>query len=92
MNNKKLRKVFDAILVPILAIVSGLLVMGVMISMQGAPIGESYKVLLQKSFGCVEIGKNCPIFSTLERATPIILTGLSAVVAFRSGMFIIGQE
>lgn len=92
MNNKKLRKILDAILVPVLAIVSGLLVMAVMISITGAPIGESYKVLLQKSFGCVEVGKNCPIFSTLERATPIILTGLSATVAFRSGMFSIGQE
>jgi len=92
MNNKKLRKIIDAILVPLLAIISGLLVMALMISISGAPIGESYKVLFQKSFGCVEVGKNCPIFSTLERATPIILTGLSATVALRSGMFSIGQE
>ena len=61
-------------------------------ALTGSPIGESYKVLLEKSFGCPELGKNCPLISTLERATPIILTGLSATVAIRSGMFSIGQE
>jgi len=92
MKNKKLRRIFDAFLVPVLAIISGLIVMAVMIRISGAPIIESYQVLLEKSFGCEKIGFNCPLISTLERATPIILTGLSATVAFQSGMFSIGQE
>lgn len=92
MNNRKIRKILDAILVPILAILSGLLLMAVLISITGAPLFESYGVLFRKGFWCEEIGKNCTIISTLERATPIILTGLSAVVAFKSGMFSIGQE
>lgn len=91
MKNKRLRKILDAILVPALAILSGLLLMAVLIAFTGQPIFESYKILLQKGFGCQKVG-NCAILSTLERATPLILTGLSAVVAFRSGMFSIGQE
>ncbi|MDO9545581.1 MAG: ABC transporter permease [Pelolinea sp.] len=91
MKNKRFRKIFDAILIPALAIISGLLLMAILIAITGQPILESYKILLQKGFGCEKIG-NCAILSTLERATPMILTGLSAVVAFRSGMFSIGQE
>jgi len=91
MKNKKLRKILDAILVPILAILSGLVLMAVLIAITGKPVLESYGILFSKAFGCQKIG-NCAIITTLERATPIILTGLAAVVAFRSGMFCIGQE
>ena len=91
MKNKKLQKVLDAILIPVLAILSGLVLMGIMIALTGKPVWESYGVLFSKAFGC-EKASNCAIVTTLERATPIILTGLSAVVAFRSGLFSIGQE
>ena len=91
MHTKKLTKILDAVLVPALAIISGLVLMAVLIAITGKPIFESYGILFSKGFGCTKIG-NCAIFSTLERATPIILTGLSAVVAFRSGLFSIGQE
>ncbi len=92
MKNRRIRKILDAVLVPVLAILSGLLLMALLISITGAPVLESYGVLFMKGFWCEEIGKSCAIFTTLERATPIILTGLSAVVAFKSGMFSIGQE
>jgi general nucleoside transport system permease protein len=92
MKNRRIRKILDAVLVPVLAVLSGLLLMAVLIAITGAPLLESYSVLFEKAFGCEEIGKNCGLFTTLERATPIILTGLSAVVAFKSGMFSIGQE
>ena len=91
MQNKRLMKLLDAILVPALAILSGLVLMAVLIAVTKKPIFESYGILFSKGFGCVKIG-NCAILTTLERATPIILTGLSAVVAFRSGLFSIGQE
>ena len=91
MNNARVRKVTDAILVPLLAILSGLVVMGILILFLNKPLLESYSVLFSKGFGCQEYG-NCLFLTTLERATPVILTGLSAVVAFRSGMFSIGQE
>ena len=91
MNNQRFRKPLDAILVPLLAILSGLVVMGILIIILKKPLFESYAILFSKGFGCEAYG-NCIFITTLERATPIILTGLSAVVAFRSGMFSIGQE
>jgi general nucleoside transport system permease protein len=91
MNNQRFRKLLDAILVPLLAILSGLVVMGILIVILKKPLFESYAILFSKGFGCEAYG-NCIFITTLERATPIILTGLSAVVAFRSGMFSIGQE
>lgn len=91
MNSPRIRKLLDAILVPVLAILSGLVVMGILIVILDKPLFESYAILFSKGFGCEEYG-NCIFITTLERATPLILTGLSAVVAFRSGMFSIGQE
>lgn len=91
MKNNQLRKLLDAILVPVLAILSGLVVMGILILILKKPLFESYAILFSKGFGCEAYG-NCIFITALERATPLILTGLSAVVAFRSGMFSIGQE
>jgi general nucleoside transport system permease protein len=91
MNDPTFKKIQDAILVPLLAILSGLVLMGILVLLLKKPVFESYYVLFTKGFGCQAYG-NCVFISTLERATPIILTGLSAVVAFRSGMFSIGQE
>jgi ABC-type uncharacterized transport system permease subunit len=91
MKNQRFRKLLDAILVPLLAVLSGLLVMGILIVILKKPLFESYAILFSKGFGCGAYG-NCIFITALERATPLILTGLSAVVAFRSGMFSIGQE
>jgi general nucleoside transport system permease protein len=91
MKNPRFRKLLDAILVPVLAVLSGLVVMGILILFLKKPLFESYAILFSNGFGCREYG-NCIFLTTLERATPLILTGLSAVVAFRSGMFSIGQE
>jgi general nucleoside transport system permease protein len=91
MNNPRLRKLIDAILVPFLAVLSGLVVMGILILLLKKPLFESYAILFSRGFGCEAYG-NCIFITALERATPLILTGLSAVVAFRSGMFSIGQE
>jgi simple sugar transport system permease protein len=65
--------------------------MGVLILLLKKPLFESYAILFSNGFGCQAYG-NCIFITALERATPLILTGLSAVVAFRSGMFSIGQE
>lgn len=91
MARNKFWKQFDTILVPILAIISGLVVMGVLILLIKKPLLESYYILFSTGFGCEKFG-NCIFITALERATPVILTGLSAVIAFRSGMFSIGQE
>ena len=92
MTRQKLRQIFDAILVPVLAVISGLILMGILILLTGKPLFESYRILFTSAFGCKNIQTSCALFTTFERATPLIFTGLSAVVAFRSGLFSIGQE
>jgi simple sugar transport system permease protein len=91
MTRERQRQLVDAILVPVLAVVSGLLVAAVLVLFTDTPPWEAYRILFSAGFGCAELTR-CALFTTLERATPLILTGLSAVVAFRSGMFSIGQE
>src|ERR1044072_3489675 len=91
MARNRLLKLLDSILVPALALISGLIVMGILILLIRKPLFESYAILFSTGFGCEKCG-DCIFITALERATPLILTGLSAVVAFRSGMFSIGQE
>src|SRR5689334_8915056 len=91
MARNRLLKLLDTILVPALALISGLIVMGILILLIRKPLFESYAILFSTGFGCEKYG-DCIFITALERATPLILTGLSAVVAFRSGMFSIGQE
>src|SRR5512146_2976665 len=92
MTPRALRKLLDAILIPLLAVLSGLVLMGILVVVTGKPLWESYRILITSAFGCKNMATSCSLFTTLERATPLIFTGLSAVVAFRSGMFSIGQE
>ena len=53
----------------------------------GAPVGRAYALLLQGGFG-----SRFAWTETLTRATPLILTGLAAAVAFRARLFNIGAE
>ncbi|MCE5208956.1 MAG: ABC transporter permease [Chloroflexi bacterium] len=78
------------ILKSILAAVFGLLVGGVFVLFtQSTPL-EAYSALLRNGFGC-EQANNCAWWTTLQWATPLIFSGLSAAVAFRAGIFSIGQ-
>jgi ABC-type uncharacterized transport system permease subunit len=78
------------ILKPILAAVFGLLVGGAFVLFtQSTPL-EAYTALLKGGFSC-QTWNNCAWWTTLQWATPLIFTGLSAAVAFRAGIFSIGQ-
>lgn len=91
MDDYRRRKILTNILVPIMAILSGLVVAAFLILVTDVPPTQAYSELFQAGFGCREPTR-CALFVTFERATPLILTGLSAVIAFRSGMFSLGQE
>jgi general nucleoside transport system permease protein len=91
MKKERRQQLFNQLLVPILAIISGLLVAAVLVMFANQPPLEAYRELFKAGFGCQSLNR-CAFFTTLERATPLILTGLGAVIAFRSGMFSIGQE
>lgn len=84
-------RLFDQLVIPILAIVSGLLVASVFVVMAGANPIRAYAEMFTTAFGCSSL-QHCNLLTTLQLATPLMLTGLSAVVAFRVGLFSIGQE
>jgi ABC-type uncharacterized transport system permease subunit len=84
------KKIRENIAVPLLAILAGMLVASIFILMTGNGPIPAYAKLFQAAFSC-ESASRCNLFVTLQLATPLILTGMSAVVAFRSGMFSLGQ-
>jgi len=72
---------------PIIAVAIVLLLSGGLIMWAGAPLLESYVALFVGAFG-----SKFAIAETLVRATPLILTGLAAAVAFRAKLWNIGGE
>jgi simple sugar transport system permease protein len=72
---------------PLAAVAFTLLVTSVLVAWAGAPVGRAYALLLEGGFG-----SRFAITETLTRATPLILTGLAAAVAFRARLFNIGAE
>ena len=72
---------------PFAAVAFTLLVSSLLVAWAGAPVGRAYALLLEGGFG-----SRLAITETLTRATPLILTGLAAAVAFRARLFNIGSE
>jgi simple sugar transport system permease protein len=72
---------------PILAIVLALAISGILIAIAGAPVLEAYWRILKGAYG-----SRLSATETLTRATPLMLTGLAAAVAFRARLWNIGAE
>jgi simple sugar transport system permease protein len=72
---------------PFAAVAFTLLVSSLLVAWAGAPVGRAYALLLEGGFG-----SRLALTETLTRATPLILTGLAAAVAFRARLFNIGAE
>ncbi|MBK8904733.1 MAG: ABC transporter permease [Anaerolineaceae bacterium] len=68
------------------------LVLGVLLIL---PTGENPLVVYARwfvaGFSCRGWGSQCAILTALQYATPLLLSGLAAMVAFRVGLFSIGQ-
>lgn len=75
------------LLAPIGAVAFTMLVSALLVLWAGAPVGRTYALLVQGGFGSVFAWSE-----TLTRAIPLILTGLSATVAFKARLFNIGAE
>ena len=75
------------VLAPLAAMAFTLIVTSLLVAWAGAPVGQAWALLLQGGFG-----SRFAITETLTRATPLILTGLAAAVAFRARLFNIGAE
>lgn len=72
---------------PVLAVVASLSLAGILIALAGAPVLAAYKAIFIGAFG-----SKFAITETLTRATPLIVTGLAAAVAFRARIWNIGAE
>jgi simple sugar transport system permease protein len=75
------------VLAPLGAIAATLAACALLVAWAGAPVGATYRLLLEGGFG-----SRFALTETLTRATPLILTGLSVAVAFRARLFNIGAE
>jgi simple sugar transport system permease protein len=72
---------------PVGAVLFTMAVSALLVLWAGAPVGRTYALLLSGGFGSVFAWSE-----TLTRAIPLILTGLSATVAFKARLFNIGAE
>jgi simple sugar transport system permease protein len=75
----------EALLVPFMAVVAAMIVGMILIYEIGYDAMYAYSALVSGA-----IGSPTAIGATMLRAAPIILTGLSVMVAFRAGLFNIG--
>ena len=75
------------VLAPIGAVAFTLLISALLVLWAGAPVGQTYALLLQGAYGSV-----FALSETLTRAIPLMLTGLAATVAFKAKLFNIGAE
>jgi len=76
-----------AIAAPFAAVILSMALAGGLIALSGAPVLEAYRRLLVSAFG-----SPLAITETPTRTTPLLLTGLSAAVAFRARLWNIGAE
>jgi len=75
------------VMAPIGAVLFTLLISALLVMWAGAPVGQTYGLLLKGGFGSV-----FALSETLTRAIPLMLTGLAAAVAFKARLFNIGAE
>ncbi|NMB00825.1 MAG: ABC transporter permease [Firmicutes bacterium] len=85
---KKTRKIpWQEIMVPLVAVILALLIGSAFILFVGENPINAYGILFKESFGSMR-----NLATTLQRATPLMFTGLAVAFAFRAGLFNIGAE
>jgi len=80
-------RILKEVLYPLVAVGSAFLVGGILVAIIGDDPIKTYSLLISNSFGSMK-----DFGYTLFIATPLIFTGLSVAVAFRSGLLNIGAE
>ncbi len=91
MKGKSNRKADPLIiLMPLTALILGVILAVLLIAITGVSPIKSLGVLISEGFGFS--GRVWPIFMTLGSSTPLILTGLAAMLCFKVGVFCIAQE
>jgi len=86
-ERREQRPVLLVATMPILAVAAALALAGLLIALAGASAPAAYAQILISAYG-----SKLAATETLTRATPLILTGLAAAVAFRARLWNIGAE
>jgi len=84
---KTIKRWFDSLLVPVLAILTAVIVGGLIIFSVGGDPFAAYSGLIQGAFGTSKA-----LSETAVWAAPYIFAGLAVAVAFKGGLFNIGAE
>jgi simple sugar transport system permease protein len=83
----RLRQIWRGVSVPLTAVILAAGIGAIILYVSGANPLEAYTALFEGSFGTPEtFGR------TLEKATPLILSGLAVAFAFKGGLFNIGAQ
>lgn len=82
-----MQRIVDALLFPLLAVISAFLVGAIIVLLVGDNPIKVYEIFFASAFGTVD-----GISYTLFYATPLICTGLAVAIAFRCGLLNIGAE
>src|SRR5690606_348463 len=82
-----LRRTWRSISVPLVAVLLGLLIGALLLIASGSNPIEAYSALLKGAFG-----SPIAVQRTLEKATPLIFSGLAVAFAFKAGLFNIGAQ
>ena len=80
-------KRFEKLAAPVLSIIIALLIGTAIIKICGYHPLSAYSALLKGAFGSFRY-----TMATLEKSVPLILCGIAAMVAMKSGIFNIGAE
>ncbi|HBX70820.1 MAG TPA: ABC transporter permease [Chloroflexi bacterium] len=80
-------KIWHAINIPLAAVVLALLIGAIILLVSGANPIQAYVALFRGAFGSMTaLGR------TLEKATPLVFSGLAVAFAFKAGLFNIGAQ
>ena len=89
-----MNKKYVEILTPLLAVLTALIIGGIIIQLNGVNAFEAYGQLFKSAF--YQANPKAPFMSglakTLLTATPMIFVGLSVMIAFKAGLFNIGAQ
>ncbi len=78
------------LVITLLATFAGVVLAACLAQLSGTSPLRALGLLTAAGFGCAAQGP-CGLLTTLQFTTPLLLSGLSAVIAMRSGVFSIGQ-
>jgi len=86
-SGSRIRSALNTLLIPILAVLTAVIIGGIIIALVGGNPFNAYLGLIQGSFGSAKALSETAVWST-----PYIFAGLAVAVAFKGGLFNIGAE